>query len=261
MDDFIVHGDTFEVAKDNLEKVLKRCIDTNLSLSHEKCHMLMNEGIVLGHLISSKGIQVDPKKVQIIQDLPTPSTQKDVRSFLGHAGYYRRFIENFSKIASPLFVLLGKDVVFTWTPACQNAFEIIKNKLVTTPVLRGPNWELPFHIHTDAFVSSMGVVLGQKEDNLFYSIYYISKNFTGAEVNYEKEFLAVVYVINKFQHYITGYKVFVHTDHSAIRFLMNKPVVTGQVIRWLLLLQEFDVTILDKPGRENVVADFLSRLH
>lgn len=109
----------------------------------------------------------------------------------------------------------------------------------------------------------MGAVLGQKEDNLFYSIYYISKNFTGVEVNYrvtEKEFLAVVYAINKFQHYITGYKVFVHIDHSAICFLMNKPVVTGRVIRWLLLLQEFDVTILDKPSRENVVADFLSRL-
>ncbi|XP_059068671.1 uncharacterized protein LOC131859137 [Cryptomeria japonica] len=205
MDDFTVHGNTFIEAKDNLEKV-------------------------------------DPKKIQIIQDLPTPSTQKDVRSFLGHA---------------------AKDVVFSWTPECQEAFETIKTKLVTTPVLRGPNWELPFHIHTDASDASMGAVLGQKEDNLFYSIYYINKNFTREEINYtvtEKEFLAVVYAINKFRHYIIGYKVFVHTYHSAIRFLMNKPMVTGRVIRWLLLLQEFDVTILDKPGRENVVADFLSRL-
>ena len=108
----------------------------------------------------------------------------------------------------------------------------------------------------------MGAVLGQKEDNLFYSIYYISKNFTGAEVNYtviEKEFLAVVYAINKFWHYITtGYKVFVHTDNSAIQFLMNKPIVTNRVIRWFLLLQEFDVTILDKPGQENVVLDLFS---
>ena len=184
MDDFTIHGNTFEEAKDNLGKVLKRCINTNVSLSHEKCHMLMTEGIVLGHLISSKGIEVDPKKIQIIQDLPTPSTQKDVRSFLGHARYYRRFIQNFSKIASPLFALLAKDVVFTWTPECQEAFKTIKNKLVTTPVLRGPNWGLPFHIHTDASDFSMGAVIGQKEDNLFYSIYYISKNFTGAEVNY-----------------------------------------------------------------------------
>ena len=116
MDDFTFHGNTVEVARDNLEKGIKWCIDTNLSLSHEKCHMLMIEGIVLGHLISLQGIQVDPKKIQIIQDLPTPVNQNDVRSLLGHVGYYRRFIQNFSKIASPLFSLLGKDVVFTWTP-------------------------------------------------------------------------------------------------------------------------------------------------
>ena len=118
MDDFTFHGNTVEVARDNLEKVLKWCIDTNLSLSHEKCHMLMTKGIVLGHLISSKGIQVDPKKIQIIQDLPIPSTKKDIRSFLGHARYYKRFIQNFSKIASSLFTLLVTDVVFTWTPVC-----------------------------------------------------------------------------------------------------------------------------------------------
>lgn len=135
---------------------------------------------------------------------------------------------------------------------CQEAFETIKNKLVTTPVLRGPNWEIPFHIHTNACDFSMGVVLGQKEDNLFYSIYYISKNFIGVEVNYtvtEKEFLAIVYAIKIFWHYITSYKVFFHTDHSAIQFLMDKLVVSGWVIIWLLLLQEFDVTILDKPSR------------
>lgn len=184
MDDFTVHGNTFDEAKGNLEKLLKRCIDTNLSLSHEKCHMLMIEGIVLGHLISSKGIEVDPKKIQIIQNLTTPLTQKDVQSLLGHARYYRRFIQNFSKIASPLFTLSAKDVVFTWTLECQEAFETIKTKLVTTPVLKGPNLELPFHIHTDASNFSMGAVLGQKEDNLFYSISYSSKNFTSAEVNY-----------------------------------------------------------------------------
>ena len=111
---------------------------------------------------------------------------------------------------------------------------------MNTPILRGPNWELPFHIHIDAFDFSMGAILGQKQENLFYSIYYVIMNFTSAEVNYtvtEKEFLAVVYAINKFWHYITGYKVFVHTDHSTIQFLMNKPIVTGRVIRWFLLLQ------------------------
>ncbi|XP_057853197.2 uncharacterized protein LOC131063406 [Cryptomeria japonica] len=196
--------------------------------------------------------------LSIFADLVNDCVEVYMDDFTVHDNTYEEAKENLEKVLKR-----SKDVVFSWTLECQEAFETIKTKLVTTPDLRGPNWELPFHIHIDASDSSMGAVLGQKEDNLFNSIYYVSKNFTGAEVNYmvtEKDFLAVVYAIYKFHHYITGYKVFVHIDHSAIRFLMNKPVVTGRVIRCWLLLQEFDVTILDKPGRENVVADFLSRL-
>jgi hypothetical protein len=131
------------------------------------------------------------------------------------------------------------------------------------PVLRGPNWSLPFHISTDASNTALGGVLGKKENQQNYSIYFTSKNLTPPKLNYtvtEKEFLAVVHSINKFRHYITRYEVFVHTDHSAIRFLMNKPVTTGRITRWLLLLQEFNITIVDRPGKENVVADFLSRI-
>ena len=133
----------------------------------------------------------------------------------------------------------------------------------STPVLRGPNWSLPFHIQTDASDTALGGVLGQKENQSYYAIYFISKNLTPAELNYtvtEKEFLAVVHAINKFRHYITGYDVFVHTDHSAINFLMNKPITSGRITRWLILLQELNITIVDKPRKENLVADFLSRL-
>ena len=121
------------------------------------------------------------------------------------------------------------------------------------PVLRGPNWSLPFHISTDASDTALGGVLGQKENQQNYVIYFTSKNLTPPELNYtvtEKEFLAVVHSINQFRHYITGYEVFVHTDHSAIRFLMNKPITTGRITRWLLLLQEFNITIVDRPGKE-----------
>ena len=120
----------------------------------------MSEGIVLGHFISSQGIQVDPSKIQVIKDLPTPKTQTEVRSFLGHAGYYRRFIKNFSKIASPLFVLLMKNVEFNWTNFCQEAFSTLKHQLSTAPILRGPDWTLPFHISFDASDTSIGAVLG-----------------------------------------------------------------------------------------------------
>eukprot|EP00253_Pinus_taeda_P015881 PITA_15881 len=263
MDDFTPYGVSFEDALQNLEKVLKRCIQAHLALSTEKCHMMMNEGIVLGHFISFQGIQVDPSKILVIQNLFVPKTQTDVRSFLGHAGYYRRFIKDFSKVASPLFFLLMKNAEFKWTNSCQKAFEELKHQLSTAPILRGPDWNLPFHISSDASDIAIGAVLGQEENHLPYAIYFISKNMTPAELNYtvtEKEFLAVVYAINKFRHYITGYSTFVHTNHSAIKYLMNKSVTNDRVTRWLLLLQEFDITIVDRPGKENVVADFLSRL-
>jgi len=134
----------------------------NLSLSHEKCKMLLTEGIVLGHHVSSQGIKVDPAKIEVIVGLPSPKTQKEVRSFLGHAGYYRHFIENFTKITAPMFKLLTKDSEFQWTESCQNAFEILKAKLLMAPILRGPDWSLPFHISTDASDMAIGGVLGQK---------------------------------------------------------------------------------------------------
>jgi hypothetical protein len=122
----------------------------------------------------------------------------------------------------------------------------------------------PFHISTNASDTTLGAMLGQKENQVYYAIYFVSKNMTPLELNYivtEKEFLAVVHAINKFRHYIIGYEIFIHTDHSTIRYLMNKPITNGRVTRWLLLLQEFNITILDRPGKENVVADFLSRIH
>jgi len=263
MDDFLVYGNSFEHELKNLENVLKRCIEVNLSLSNEKCFMMLNEWIVLGHYISSQGIKVNPSKIQIIVNLLIPTSQKEVRSFLGYASYYRRSIEYFSKIASPLFKLLAKDTPFNWNDNCQQAFEILKGKLSTTPVLKGLNWNLPFHIFTDASDTSVGASLGQKEESCHYAIYFISNYLTPAELNYivtEKEMLAIIHVVNKFRHYITGYEVFVHTDHSTIKHLMNKPVTSGRVTRWLLLLQEFNITILDRPGKENQVVDFLSRL-
>ena len=159
--------------------------------------------------------------------------------------------------------LLRKDVEFQWTESCQNAFEILKSKLLVAPILRGPDWSLPFHISTDASDTAIRGVLGQKEGQAPYAIYFISKNLTTAELNYtvtEKEFLAVVYSINKFHHYITGCKFFVHTDNSAIIFLMNKPITNGRVAQWLLFLQEFNIIVIDRPGKENIVSDFLSHI-
>jgi hypothetical protein len=139
----------------------------------------------------------------------------------------------------------------------------MKAKLYVAPILRGANWALPFHISIDASNTAIGGVLGQKEDHKSYAIYFVSKNLSPAELNYtitENEFLAVVHSINKFLHYITGYEVFVHTYHSDIIFLMNKPITNGRVTRWILLLQELNITVLDQPQKENLVADFLSHI-
>lgn len=208
MDDFTAYGVTFEEALVNLEKVLKRCREQNLSLNSEKCFLIMEEGIVLGHHVSKNGIQVDPTKIEVIQNLQTPAKQKDVRSFLGHAGYYRRFIKDFSKIVSPLYALLTKDSQFEWTEASEKSFLQLKDLLTKAPVLQNPKWNLSFHIHADASDFGIGAVLNQKENSVEHAIYFISKNLQGPKLNYtitEKELLAVVYALNKFRHYVTGY--------------------------------------------------------
>jgi hypothetical protein len=264
MDDFTVYGNTYQESLDNLNKLLIICQEMNLSLSHEKCKMLLTEGVVLGNHVSSEGIKVDPAKFEVIVKLPPPKTQKEVRIFLGHARYYQRFIENFKNIVAQMFRFLTKDIDFFWTDQCQTTFETLKDKLYAAPVLRGPNWALPFHISTDASDIPIGGLLGQKEDQQSYAIYFVSKNLSPTELNYtitENEFLVVVHAINKFFHYIIGYEVFVHTDHFAIRFLMNKPITNCRVTRWLMLLQEFNITILDLLGKENLVADFISRIN
>ena len=186
--------------------------------------MMFNEGIVLGNHISSDGIKMDTSKVEVVSKLSIPTCQWDVRSFLGFTSYRRRFIENLTKIASPLFELLTKDCEFNWDSDCKKDFESLKEKTSEAPILRGPNWKLPFHISTDASDTALGAILGQKYLTP-YSIYYTSKNLTPAELNYiviEKKFLDVVHAINKFRHDITDSETFVHTKHSAIRYLMNK---------------------------------------
>jgi len=181
---------------------------------------------------------------------------------LGFSRYYRRFIKNFSQIVAPLYALTG-NIDFIWTEKCDIAFEDLKRIVSIAPVLWGPNWDLPFQISSDASDTVIGAVLNKEEDKKPYAICYISKNLSPAELNYivaEKEFLAVIYAINKFKHYITGCPVVLYIDHSAIKYLANKPITNGKVTRCLILLQEFNITIKDRPGKENLVADFLSRV-
>ena len=148
MDDFSVFGDSFELCLRNLDRVLKRCEESNLVLNWEKCHFMVEEGIVLGHKISKEGIEVDRAKTKMIEKLPPPTSVKGVRAFLGHAGFYRHFIKDFSLIARPLTNLLAKDTPFDFIDECLVAFK--KEALVTTPVIASPDWSLPFELMCDA---------------------------------------------------------------------------------------------------------------
>ncbi|GJW21936.1 reverse transcriptase domain-containing protein [Tanacetum coccineum] len=167
MDDFSVFGDSFDSCLSNLEKMLKRCEDTNLVLNWEKCHFMCREGIVLGHKISKSGIEVDHAKVDVIAKLPYPTTVKGVRSFLGHAGFYRRFIQDFSKIARPMTHLLEKETPFVFSKDCIDAFETLKKKLTEAPILVVPDWNLPFELMCDASDFAIGAVLGQRKTKHF----------------------------------------------------------------------------------------------
>ena len=263
MDDFTMYGSSFEQCLHNLGTVLQRCKDKNLALNWEKCHFMVTEGIVLGHMIYAAGLEVDQAKVSIIRDLMPPITVKGIRSFLGHAGFYRRFIRDFSKIARPLCILLEKDTKFYFDESCQKAFEEIKFRLVEAPIMAKPDWNREFEIMCDASDFAMGAVLGQKYEKVFKAIYYASKTFNEAQENYstnEKEMLAIVFPCEKFRPYILGSHVVIHTDHAAIKYLMTKKEAKPRLIRWVLLLQEFDLEIKDKKGSDNVIADHLSRV-
>ncbi|CAN6679455.1 unnamed protein product [Malus baccata var. baccata] len=263
MDDFSVFGDSFDSCLHNLSLILKRCVETNLVLNWEKCHFMVKQGIVLGHIISEKGIEVDKSKIDLVRHLPSPTSVREVRSFLGHAGFYRRFIKDFSKIAQPLCRLLQKEVAFEFTKECTESFNQLKELLTTAPIIVPPDWSLPFELMCDASDYALGAVLGQRKDKKPHVIYYASRTLNDAQLNYsttEKELLAVVFALDKFRSYLIGTKVIVFTDHAALKYLLTKKEAKPRLIRWILLLQEFDIEIRDKKGSENMVANHLSRM-
>ncbi|GJS57233.1 uncharacterized protein Tco_0652017 [Tanacetum coccineum] len=231
MDDFTVHGDSCLI---NLEKILKRCIESNLVLNYEKCQFMVDQGNILGHIVSAKGLEVDKAK-----------------------------IDDFSKTSQPLCKLLQKDVVFEFNDDCNIAFDKLKELLTSSPIIQPPDWNLPFEIRSDASNYDVGAVLGQRVGKSAHVIYYASRTLDSAQCNYsttEKELLAIVFALEKFCSYLLGTKVIVYCDHAALKYLLAKKEAKPRLIRWILLLQEFNLEIRDKKGSENLVADHLSRV-
>ncbi|GJV27609.1 putative nucleotidyltransferase, ribonuclease H [Tanacetum coccineum] len=263
MEDFLVFGNSFDQCLNNLDKMLSRCEETNLMLKWEKCHFMVNEGIVLGYKIFGKGIEVDKAKIDVIAKLPYPTNMKGVRSFLGHAGFYRSFIKDFSMISKLMTQLLMKDAKFDFSEDCKKAFNKLKERLTTKPIIISPDWSMPFELMCDASDFTVGAVLGQRIDGKFKPIYYASKTLNDAQAHYtttEKELLAVVFSFDKFRLYLILTKTIVYTDHSALKYLFSKQDAKPRLIRWVLLLQGLNIKIKDKKGAENLAADHLSRL-
>ncbi|WVZ76012.1 hypothetical protein U9M48_024017 [Paspalum notatum var. saurae] len=215
-----IYGKTFDGCLENLRKVLQRCKEVDLVLNWEKCHFMVREGIVLGHKVLERGIEVDRAKIEVIEQLSRPANLKALQSFLGHARFYRRFIKNFFFIARPLTNLLAKDTPFVFDDACLEAFHTLKKALVTAPIIQPPDWNAPFEIMCDASDYAIGAVLGQSKDRKHHAISYASKTLTDPQLNYsttEKELLAVVFAIDKFRSYLVRAKVKIYTDHAALK--------------------------------------------
>ena len=263
LDDVLVMGKTMEEHNRNLEKVLDRLRAAGLRLKPKKCYFAQLEVDYLGHVVSADGIKTDPRKAQAVREFPTPRNVREVRSFVGLASYYRKFIPNFSKVAGPLHALTKKDVVFTWTPECQSAFQELKRLLISAPLLTYPKFDRPFILETDASGDGVGAILAQcQDDNSVKPVAYASRSLQQHEKHYgvtELEGLAVVWAVKHFRHYLYGHKCKVYTDHEALKALLNTPRPSGKLARWGLALQELDLEIFYRPGKGNSNADALSR--
>ena len=262
LDDIIIYGKTFNEMISNLDTVLQRFEKAGLKLKPQKCQLFQKEVEFLGHVINEHGVNTDAKKIECIADWPIPTSVKEVRSFLCLCSYYRRFIADYSHIAKPLTRLTEKNFKFNWIKECAEAFEKLKQMLITAPILAHPDFSKPFILDTDASDHAIGAVLSQKVDDKERVVAYASRTLTKTERKYcvtRKELLALVYFVKYFRHYLYGCEFTVRTDHGSLRWLMNFKNPEGQVARWLEVLSAYQFKVEHRPGRLHGNADGLSR--
>lgn len=263
LDDFIIATDTLEKHFTILERVANRLRESGLVISRSKSKFCMKRLKYLGHVIDEEGIRPDPEKVAPIKNYPPPNDVKGVRRFIGLAGWYRRFIPNFSALASPITDLIrAKTKIFVWTEEAQIAFEKIKVALASSPILATPVFTQPFVIQTDASDVGIGGVLTQNIEGMEKVIAYMSMKLTRQQQKYhvtERECLAVLVAIEKFRPYIEGIRFTVLTDHASLLWLQNLKDPNGRLARWALRMQAFDFELKHRKGKLNVVPDAMSR--
>jgi hypothetical protein len=262
LDDILIYSRTREEHLQHLAEVLELLRRHKLYARLSKCEFGKRETTFLGHVVSGKGIEMEKSKIEAVVEWPKPSTVTNVLSFLGLAGYYRRFIKGFSTIAAPLHRLTSKAVSWVWGKGEQTAFDTLKQAMVTAPILAAPDWERPFTVTTDASDFAIGAVLSQGSGLDCRPVSFLSRKLIEAETHYEthdRELLAVVYALRKWRHYLHGSRTTVVTDNWPTKFIITKPTLTPRQARWMITLAEFDLEVVHRPGCTNVVADALSR--
>jgi reverse transcriptase-like protein len=262
IDDILIYSKNDQDHTKHVRQVLELLRQHKLYGTIAKCEFFKKSVEYLGHVISADGIATDPKKVETVQNWPIPTNLKDIQSFLGLCNYYRRFIQDYSKIAAPLTDLTHKDTPFTWTTTTQEAFEQLKHRMATTPVLCIPDPALPFTVTTDASDFAVGAVLSQDQGNGAQPVAFTSRKMNEHERNYathEKETLAVMHALKKWRVYLEGRHFTVYTDHATLRHFAEQPDLTRHQARWTEKMQDYDFEIKYLPGKQNVVADALSR--
>jgi hypothetical protein len=258
IDDILIYSKSRKDHEQHLQTVLGRLRAHQLYAKFSKCEFWLEKIAFLGHILTAEGVEVDPSKVEAVSNWKQPSNVSEIRSFLGMAGYYRRFIKGFSSIAKPLTELLKKDNKFVWTPDCEESFQVIKKKLTTAPVLTLPDIHQEFVIFCDASKQGLGCVLMQNEKVIAYA----SRLLKPHEQNYpthDLELAAIVHALKIWRHYLIGNKCHIFTDHKSLKYIFTQPDLNLHQRRWLELIKDYDLEIHYHPGKANVVADALSR--
>jgi hypothetical protein len=258
IDDILVYSKNREEHEHHLRVVLGRLRAHQLYAKLSKCEFWLEKIAFLGHILTTKGIEVDPSKVEAVSKWKQPTSISKIRSFLGMAGYYRRFIKGFSSIAKPMLELLKKDNKFIWTQKCEESFQEIKKKLTTSPVLVLPDIHQGFMIFCDASRQGLGCVLIQNEKVIAYA----SRLLKPHEQNYpthDLELAAIVHALKIWRHYLIGNKCDVFTDHKSLKYIFTQPDLNLRQRRWLELIKDYTLEVHYHPGKANVVADALSR--
>ena len=263
LDDIIVFGKDFGETLANLRMVMERLKAAGLKLKASKCQWFKRSVKYLGHVVSARGIECDPDKIQAVKDWPVPSSVTQVRQFLGFAAYYRNFISHFSETAQPLTNLTKKSVRFYWDEKCQHAFETLKQLLVTASVLAYPTDEGDYVLDTDASNYAMGAVLSQVQNGEERVIAYASQTLSHTQQNHcttKKELLAVVTFVEHFRYYLYGRPFTIRSDHASLRWLRNFKTADGMLARWLTKLERYNYTFVHRKGSQHTNADAQSRI-